>query len=102
MALTKRLATGPAFLFLGQSSDRLASGVDDLLGRAAKQAFNMNSFSYQNILELEPGERARVYDALRAVEADQIDSSPWLEEVARFPWNVVFTTRLDESFTRAF
>lgn len=98
--LLERLPGGPAFLLLGQSSDKLG-GDQTLLQRAAAQAGTGPVEDYHTLASLPRGERVRLHRALAEISAAD-DVPEWLEEVARYPWNGVLTTRVDSQAARAF
>ena len=84
--LLSRLLRGPAFLLLGQTLDE--SG--DVRGRAAVPA-----------VAGPQGDLTAVYrrfdQELRAEPAPE-----WLSEIAQYPWNGVFTSRIDSSLPEVF
>jgi hypothetical protein len=98
--LLSRLAKGPAFLFLGQAS------VDPL--------FDAGALSRIETADRERGEdrllaigKAADKDVIASYQAieEETRSSPapeWLKEIASFPWNGVFTTRVDSAVAVAF
>jgi hypothetical protein len=100
--LLEKLAVGPSFLLLGQATAELATGEDELLAKAAKEAsvlLDHPSFASAKLLDAES--RSSLYQALAA---QSMRSTPphWLAEVARHPWNGVFTSSIDGRVLRAF
>jgi hypothetical protein len=99
--LLSRLAKGPAFLFLGQSSIALSSaaGVPSSSneseggeGEAAHLPAIGDEADDAVVAFYEATERA-----MRSTPAPE-----WLKELAGFPWNGVFTTRIDSALGVAF
>jgi hypothetical protein len=100
--LLARLAVGPSFVFLGQASGELATGTDPVLAEAARRAgAELQSSSLASVDALGAELRARVFRELaeltRAAEVPD-----WLAEVARHPWNGVFTSAIDGRVLQAF
>lgn len=98
--LLERLPAGPAFLILGQASDSMGGDRPRLLAQAAAMAA-LEVPGYDALARTTPPERRRLYQALAAVSLDSAVPD-WLEEVARYPWNGVLTTRVDAEVARAF
>lgn len=95
----ERLPAGPAFLLLGQASDH-QSDPPGLLAQAAAEA-RLDVPDYAALAAVPAADRRRLYDAVAAVSRDSAVPD-WLEEVARYPWNGVLTTRFDGEVARAF
>ncbi len=99
--LLDRLATGPSFVLFGQAWPAVGSGVDDPVSRSLLKAGHSGTNPYSQLIELSEVDRERVLGHL--VEAARASESPaWLDDVADFPWNGVFTTAIDGLLAQAF
>lgn len=95
-----RLAKGPVFLFLGQASaeprfDEGASPGSEA-GRLKPDATSLLAIG-----EATDDEVVASYEALEQAASSK-PPSDWLKEIAGFPWNGVFTTRIDSAVAAAF
>lgn len=86
--LLARLVTGPAVLLLGQAAESTgdALGQHPVLPTAAGSAIDDIAVSYER------------FDRTVGVAP----SPPWLARIAQYPWNGVFTSRIDSSLSDAF
>lgn len=98
--LLERLPGGPAFLLLGQVSDSLGE-APPLVQQAASRAGVGVETDYRVLGSLPREQRVSLYRALGDMSTTA-EIPEWLEEVARYPWNGVLTTRVDGQVARAF
>lgn len=100
--LLARLSVGPSFLLLGQAFGELETGEDETLLEAAQAAgAHWPRGSVAVLQDVGPDVRLRVFERLETASR----SAPvpvWMSEVARFPWNGVFTSAIDARVLRAF
>jgi hypothetical protein len=99
--LLQKLSVGPAFLLLGQASAALDTGMDRLLADAARRAgLKAPLPSLAAVETLDTQARRALYSAMAGTTSAEVPR--WLREVARFPWNGIFTSRIDPNIGRAF
>lgn len=87
--LLSRLVAGPAFMLLGQASEEFHAASDP---ERAVIPSAVGPLSDSAAAEYERFDRA-----VRAVEPPE-----WLSEAAQYPWNGVFTSRIDSSLSDVF
>lgn len=100
--LLDRLAVGPSFLLLGQAFGESGAKADVAISSASDHARLRNPCnSFAEVTRLDRAPRERLFAALR--EAAQLSPPPmWLSATARYPWNGVFTSAVDQRVAKAF
>lgn len=97
--LLRALSVGPSYLLLGQRSAALKDAGDAPEPQTAL-AEDLSGL-YNELAGLDDAGRTKGYQALSS--ATRNAAAPgWLQEVAKFPWNAVFTSRIDGAVAPAF
>lgn len=93
----------PAFLFLGQNYLSLDSGRDHFLAEILRKYNNGEEpTDYKQIFLGEAHKSKELTLAWMHERCSRFSPPQWLEIVAKFPWNGVYTSAIDEIWTRAF
>jgi hypothetical protein len=101
--LTK-LKQGPAVLLLGQGYLSLETGIDPLISDITKKYTNNQvvNADYNQLLQSTIQQDAEASVAWMAQRCEKIFIPEWLKTVASFSWNSVYTSSIDNVWTRAF
>lgn len=102
--LYNQLKSGPAFLLLGQDYLRLDSDRDPFLAEVLRKYGRVGEDSphYGHILEGEAQENPDSALAWMQQRCERFSSPEWLDTVASFPWNGVYTSAIDTIWLKAF
>lgn len=101
--LRTQLISGPAVLFLGQHYSRVESGEDRFLSETLrKYGSGLVPSSYYQLFETSAAQAGDSAIAWMHRLCDQLPAPTWLGDVARFPWNAVFSSAIDTSWLTAF
>ena len=98
-----QLNTGPAVLFLGQDYLRLETGTDPLLFELQKRfGSSTEGQCYNLLLEISASQSSDAALTWMFERCRRLSPPEWLQSIARFPWNSVFSSAMDPLWLRAF
>ncbi len=99
--LFRALCEGPAILFLGQRVLSVGGQTDHFLRALSERMHRTEAENYSELLQgVEEPFRAALPAAMREVSRLTVPP-PWLVEIAKVPWNAVFTSAFHEVIERA-